>query len=153
MSAATASQQTIQERNKMATWMFFDEVFNKGNMTAVQILGSSYRFNGQPQDNSQFIGWVNQLRATYPDLKVEFTSSIAEGNSVAIRWQMTGTHQGSGYGEMWAVEAAGNNLLTYSDSGECLSNDQAGFCRRTSPASETFLDSGTLLAPLLQPQS
>jgi predicted ester cyclase len=128
---------TQEDRNKVATWTFFDQVFNKGNTAIVAVLGSSYKFNGSPQNNAGFIQWVEALRTTYPDMQVTFLSMIAEDNAVAIRWQMTGTHAGGTAPDGWTIEAVGNNLLTYDDQGTCLTNDQAGFCTRTQNGTAT----------------
>jgi len=142
---------SVQERNKAVTWAFFDEVFNKGNMSVVSKLGPNYKFNGSSQNNNGFIGWVQKLRSTYPDMQVTFLSNIAEGNAVAIRWQMTGTHPGTNGSYGWSVEATGNNLLTYDEEGQCLTNDQAGTCTRVADGIATTHDSSQILDLLLAP--
>lgn len=106
-------------------------------MSVVSVLGSNYKFNGSPQDNDGFIKWVQALRTTYPDMQVTFLSMIAEDSTVAIRWQMTGTHTGDTSQDSWTIQAVGNNVLTYDDQGNCLTNDQAGFCTRTQNGTAT----------------
>jgi len=150
-SPAPSQPVSPQERNKAATWQFFDQVFNKGNMEVVSLLGSNYKFNGQAQNNNGFIGWVQKMRSMYPDMQVTFVSNIAEGNAVAIRWQMTGTHPGADGGYGWSIEATGNNLLTYDDEGHCLTNDQAGSCTRTQDGVSTTHDSGNILDLMFAP--
>jgi len=145
-SAATPAPKSTPSHNKALVWIFFDEVFNKGQFDVVSKLGPNYKFNGQPQNNADFIGWVKSLRSTYPNINVTFVSSVAEDDTVAIRWHMTGSHdQADG---CWTVDAYGNNVFTFSPAGDILTNDQAGSCTRVQDGTTTTLGSEAILAPL-----
>lgn len=109
-------------------------------------LSPQYRFNGGPQDHDELINWAKSLRATYPDMKIVFLHSVAEGNIVAVRWRMTGSHIGPD--GQWTVEAVANNVLTFDDNGVCLTDDQAGYCSRTQTGNSGTLNSENLITPL-----
>jgi steroid delta-isomerase-like uncharacterized protein len=38
------------------------------------------------------------LRAAFPDMQITYEDVIAEGDRVAVRWSMIGTHRGEAYG-------------------------------------------------------
>ena len=39
-----------------------------------------------------------ELLTAFPDLKLEVEQAVAEGDTVALRWRVTGTHQGDALG-------------------------------------------------------
>jgi steroid delta-isomerase-like uncharacterized protein len=42
--------------------------------------------------------FVRNLRDAFPDMHIDLEDMIAEGDKVAIRFRVTGTHEGSGLG-------------------------------------------------------
>jgi predicted ester cyclase len=135
-------QQTSQtDKNKAAVWFFFDQVFNKGNLAVVDELASSYTFDGQPQDPSAFKTFVTNLRTNFPNLQFVFQTTLAEGNQVAVRWQLTATHTGGTNPTGNQVTATGTNILTFNSAGAADSNIQNGTCTIVSGAgTKVFTD-------------
>jgi predicted ester cyclase len=76
----------------------WEECFNKGNLAVVdEFVASTYRWHGPGQEVSGREG-IKQLiglyRAAFPDFQMTFEDQIAEGDKVASRWTMRGTHTG-----------------------------------------------------------
>ncbi len=81
------------------SWRFDDEAFNKGNLDVVDELVHPDFFNhdplpGQSNDKAGLAPAVLAMRHAFPDLKFVNDEIIAQGNIVAHRATMTGTHQG-----------------------------------------------------------
>jgi len=132
-----------QQRNKEVARRFFSEAFNKGNLAVVdESLAPSYVFDGQPQSAAQVKEWVTGLRATFPDLHFELQAVLAEGDTVALRWQLTGTNTGGTSPTGAKVINTGTNIATFSPEGKCLTNVQNGKSIVTvNGKTETFTDS------------
>lgn len=75
------------------------EIFNQGNLAvADEILATDF-VNNDPSrpdvtDIESYKGWVVENRTAFPDFHVEIHYMVAEGDKVAARWTVTGTHQG-----------------------------------------------------------
>jgi predicted ester cyclase len=106
--------------NKANTVRFFDTVFNQGETgLALELLSSDYKFNGVPTSPAATRQWADALRAQFPDLHFSIERILAENDSVALRWRMTGTRDGvKGY-------VTGTNILVFAG-GRAIANDQAG---------------------------
>jgi len=76
-----------------------DEVFNKGNMNAIDELLSPNivehnPFPGQGPGVQGFKKGMTELRQAFPDLHVTVDDMLADGDKVVIRSTMTGTNKG-----------------------------------------------------------
>jgi hypothetical protein len=119
----------ISDANKQATLLFFDQVFNHGNMDMVaQALDPSYRFTrdgkpliagGDPIAATQ--GWAAGLRAANPNLQCVIDSILAEDDKVAVRWRMHANDKTTNA----PITAMGTNILVFVG-GKAISNDQSG---------------------------
>jgi len=87
------------ERNKAVVRRYAEEIWNRGNLTALdEFVADDYvmRDPGLPD----IVGpeglreHIAVIRAAFPDHRLEITGIIAEGDEVAWRWQMHGTHVG-----------------------------------------------------------
>jgi steroid delta-isomerase-like uncharacterized protein len=95
--------------NKAIARQFLDELWNQGDFeTLDDLLASDYdghsstEING-PQGAKQFIPRVH---SAFPDLHFEVQDQVAEGDKVATRWVMYGTHKG----EFQGIPASGARL-------------------------------------------
>ncbi len=88
------------EHNKAIVRRLYDEVFNKGNLSAAdEILAPNYslhdpaapKFAGGRQAYKRF--QARYLKA-FPDHRITVEDQIAEGNKVVTRWVARGTHRG-----------------------------------------------------------
>lgn len=86
--------------NKAIYLRFVEEVLNGGNFS----VASSYlapevkTHNGLPGQDPGVDGFVAALKSfhgAFPDLNVKVTHSVAEGDQVVGRFEVTGTHRGS----------------------------------------------------------
>jgi len=98
------------EDNKVAIRRFYDEVFNRKNLDAVDELlapeGIDHTFGSRTsQDAKQFFAMVHQA---FPDLHAEVHDVIGEGELVAARVTYTGTHQG----DFMGIPATGKATAT-----------------------------------------
>ena len=88
------------DQNKAIVRGVFDEVFNKGNLSAAdEILAPDYtlhdpaapKFTGGRKAYKQF--QARYLKA-FPDHRLTVEDQIAEGDKVVTRWTARGTHRG-----------------------------------------------------------
>ena len=87
------------EDNKALVRRCWEECFNQGNLAVVDALvAPTYSWHGPGQEVSGREG-IKQLislyRAAFPDIHMMFEDQIAEGDKVASRWTMRGTHTGN----------------------------------------------------------
>lgn len=88
---ACNSQDVAVQQAKAQVIQANDELLNKGNLEyADQVFADEYGGQG-PGMIKEF---ARNLRAAFPDLRVEVEPLIAEGNMTAWRRTHTGTHQG-----------------------------------------------------------
>jgi steroid delta-isomerase-like uncharacterized protein len=87
------------EENKAMVRRIFEEVFNKGNLSVVdEIMANDYVFHmGQGMDvkgPDGFKQFATMFRTAFPDLHITIDDMVAEGDRVATRETMRGTHKG-----------------------------------------------------------
>jgi steroid delta-isomerase-like uncharacterized protein len=87
------------EHNKATVHRIFDEFLNTGNPDAADELFAADFVNHSPgrgasPDREGMKKFITSLRTTFPDLKLVPDDLIAEGDRVAIRMTISGTHQG-----------------------------------------------------------
>ena len=87
------------EENKATVQMFYDEVLNRGNLDVIDKMTAENYVDhtappGMPPGREGEKQWFTMLRAAFPDGQTTIDDIIAEGDKVAVRATMTGTHQG-----------------------------------------------------------
>lgn len=88
------------EENKVIVRRFFEELLSAGNLAvADELLAPTYvnYFPGLPEPvrgPEAFKHLVATYRAAFPDMHVVVDDLIAEGDTVAVRFTVRGTHQG-----------------------------------------------------------
>lgn len=119
------------EDNKVIVRRFYEEVWNKGNITAVDELiapnhvnhfdspanvSAPGRFLQSREEMKQFIP---QFRTTFPDLHLTVELQVAEGDLVVTRVTARGTHKGEYQGlEFKGIPPTGKEAtwtMTYID--------------------------------------
>jgi steroid delta-isomerase-like uncharacterized protein len=90
---------SVEEKNKLLVREFLGEAWGKGNMAAVdELMASDYVEHPRPSNLPAGTEGLKQLIAAYrtafPDLKVTLDDIFAEGEMVAFRWSVSGTHLG-----------------------------------------------------------
>ncbi|HET8853617.1 MAG TPA: ester cyclase [Ktedonobacteraceae bacterium] len=91
---------TSEEENKAQYRRTFEEVFNRGNLAIVDDLVAPDflnhevppGMNNRGPDSTRQI--VTMLRTAFPDLHVTIEELVAEGDTIAGRVTMSGTHLG-----------------------------------------------------------
>jgi predicted ester cyclase len=88
------------ESNKVILRRLDDEVFNHGNLSIIDEAVSADFVNhdpfpGEPPGREGFKQIVTMLRAAFSDLHLTHEEMIAEGDLVAERFTMRGTHTGT----------------------------------------------------------
>ncbi len=97
------------EKNKAIILRDGEEVWNKGDMAAVdELFASDYvrHVAGQPdlQGREALKQYVKECRTAWPDFHSTPEIMVAEGDMVAVRWRITGTHTGTA----WGIPPTGN---------------------------------------------
>jgi predicted ester cyclase len=105
------------EDNKAIARRLYEEVWNKGNVSAVdELIDPNYvgHFDYPadipvPAENQPGLEaikhFVSQLRTTFPDYHFTVELQVAEGNLVVTRGTARGTHQGPYWGLMFQAPA------------------------------------------------
>ena len=78
---------------------YVESVWNRGDLQALDALTTedfSYHIGMQPSRNrAAMTEFIETTRSAFPDWHVKIAQIIAEGDSVAVRWEGTATHKGS----------------------------------------------------------
>lgn len=87
---------------------FYEEVVNHGNMAAADDLLSADLLDhgvpsGFPHGRAGFLQFATSLKVAFPDLRVTVEDLIAEGDQVAARVSVQGTHKGMLLGRLAAT--------------------------------------------------
>jgi steroid delta-isomerase-like uncharacterized protein len=89
---------TTEERNKALTLRGFEEMFNKGDLSVVDELMADRGEDHQEAPGTDITEHLKdvivKMRTAFPDLHFEVHHILAEGDMVASRSTMTGTHEG-----------------------------------------------------------
>jgi steroid delta-isomerase-like uncharacterized protein len=91
------------EDNKAIVRRFYEEVWNKGNLTvADQLLAPDVLDHtappGLPPGREGHKQLVTMFRTPFPDLDSTIEDQVAEGDTVVSRLRVRGTHQGEFFG-------------------------------------------------------
>jgi steroid delta-isomerase-like uncharacterized protein len=86
------------ERSKAIVDRLHKEVFQNGNLDVVDELVSSdyvsHQTDGDLGRKEEFKQHLPMYWAAFPDLEFTFEDTIAQGDTVASRFTITGTHEG-----------------------------------------------------------
>lgn len=86
------------EMNKQKVRAFFDEVWNQANLAAADEYIAADAVGHNPNFGTSleaFRARWRMLREAFPDLHIDLEDVVAEGDRVATRWTLTGTHEGA----------------------------------------------------------
>src|SRR5919202_2974830 len=94
---------SAEEKNKAFVREFFEEAWGRGNIAAVdELMAADYLEHPRPSTLPPGAEGLKQLiaayRAAFPDLKMTLDDILAEGEMVAFRWCVNGTHLGDWLG-------------------------------------------------------
>jgi len=98
--------------NKATVRRSFEEVFNQGNLDAVEEIFASDYVLHDPTSPEEIRGtegmkqYVSMYRSAFPDLQQTIEDQFAEGKKVATRLTARGTHQG----ELIGIPPTGNRV-------------------------------------------
>jgi len=102
----------MSEENKAIVRRFIEEVWNNGNLDAIDELISEDHVDhdpgreGTPGGREGMRAFVQMYRSAYPDTHIEMGELVAEGDLVAGPWTATGTHRG----ELMGVPPTGRSI-------------------------------------------
>jgi predicted ester cyclase len=90
---------------------FVDEVWNKGNLSAVDTFMSADAAVSMPMGEvvgpDGFKGFVTLWRQAFPDWQVTIEELVVEGDKLAQRWVGRGTHRG----ELQGIPPTGRQVM------------------------------------------
>jgi steroid delta-isomerase-like uncharacterized protein len=101
----------MSEENKTLTRRVVEEVWNRGNLDVVdEAFAPDYQEHnprpGQEPGIEGYKGGVSMMRNAFPDLFLDIQDIIAEGDRVALRYTLQGTHDG----ELMGLGATGQRV-------------------------------------------
>ena len=87
------------EENQTLVRRLYAEVWSNGNLDVADELCSTdivHHGPGDPTLNGldAFKGYIAACRTVFPDMCIDVEELISEGNRVAVRWVLHGTHKG-----------------------------------------------------------
>lgn len=91
---------SVQQQNKDITRRFYHDVFDKGDMGALErvlapdIVEHESTPGGHPPTREGIKANIQELRAAFPDIRAEVQEELADGDRVIARVRLTGTHEG-----------------------------------------------------------
>jgi steroid delta-isomerase-like uncharacterized protein len=99
------------DKNKELMRRFYEEVFNQHDVDAIdEFIANDAVSHASPPDVPKGIEgaklFFSMYFAAFPDLKITAEDMIAEGDKVATRYTMTGTHKG----EFMGIAATGKQV-------------------------------------------
>jgi len=104
---------SVQDANKALVRRYAEEVWTHGNLDVLdEYVAEDYEL-AIPEENLVLRGpealkrWVRVLRSAFPDHRMTVHELIAEGDTVAWRWEARGTHAGDALG----VPATGRSVV------------------------------------------
>ena len=89
------------DANKDVVRRFYEELWNRGNLDAAdQLVAEDYvrhdlRPGDAPAGPAGQKAVAEKFRAAFPDVRLELEALVAEGDLVAARWTIFGTHRGA----------------------------------------------------------
>lgn len=103
------------EQLKALTLEGFERMFNRGELDYIDEAVAPGAVDHQEPEGTDFANHLKQvvrtLRVAFPDLRFEVHEILADGNIVACRSTMTGTHQGPlNVGPMAALAVSGARI-------------------------------------------
>jgi steroid delta-isomerase-like uncharacterized protein len=103
----------MSEENKALARRVVEEVWNRGDVAVVdETFAADYiEHNPRPGQDVGLDGYkagVTMMRSAFPDLRLDLQDVIAEGDRVALRYTLHGTHQG----ELMGLPASGNSVAS-----------------------------------------
>jgi len=88
----------MSEANKMLVRRAFEDIYNRGNLTAVdEYVASDFVIHAPSEDIHGPTGarrYIAMLREAFPDFHITIEDQIADGDRVVTRWTAEGTHLG-----------------------------------------------------------
>jgi steroid delta-isomerase-like uncharacterized protein len=104
---------SVEEKNEALVRKFFEEAWGKGNLAAVaEFMATDYVAHhlpfGLPPGAEGLKQLIAAYRSAFPDLKSNLNDIFGQGDRVAFRWSVSGTHLGDWFG----VSATGDHVAT-----------------------------------------
>jgi steroid delta-isomerase-like uncharacterized protein len=105
-------RKSMSEENKALVRRFFEEVWNKGNMSVIDEIIDSDFVQHDPAEPEEMRGpegvrqFVQTNRSAFPDFRITVEDQVAEGDKVVNRFRISGTHQG----ELEGIAPTGNQV-------------------------------------------
>lgn len=93
------------EENKAIAKRWNDEVWNKGNLAVIDELADDGYVNhaNNDSDREAFRQFATAARAAFSGASMAMEDMLAEGDKVAVRWTIQGTHSGT----LWGIPPTG----------------------------------------------
>jgi predicted ester cyclase len=97
----------MSERNKALARRWFEEVWNQARETTIDELfsadGVAHGLGDSESDvhgPTEFKSFAANMRGSIPDIHIQLEDILSEGDRVAMRIRLQGTHAGKGLGVM-----------------------------------------------------
>ena len=92
----------MSEANKAFAKQWFEKVWNQGKRDAISEMLTQNAVIHDGNDSvvgaEGFYSFFDRMRATFSEINITIENSIAEGDTVCLRWTCTMRHSGDGLG-------------------------------------------------------
>ena len=99
------------ERNR-ATFLRFYDALSRHDLDAMaECLAEDYHYHGstggaEERDRKAFLEFLQAMFQAFPDARIDVVDTVAEGDLVAARLRLSGTH----HGELMGIPASGREM-------------------------------------------
>ena len=84
---------------------------NRGDLeSSLAFTAPDATLNGQPMGREGDKHRAEMLAEAFPDQHYELQEMVAEGDTLVVRWRMTGTHQGALVGRTMTIPPTGKHI-------------------------------------------
>jgi steroid delta-isomerase-like uncharacterized protein len=99
IKTSTETSTESETTNRAVVRRLYEEAFNRGRLEVLDELAGpdfvSHNAPGAPAPGAEGVkATVTMTRARFPDRRYELQDVLAEGDRVAVRWEMRGTNTG-----------------------------------------------------------
>ncbi len=102
---------TMTAQENKATYLRVVEELNRGDLeSSLAFTAPDATLNGQPMGREGDRHRAEVLATAFPDQHYDIQEMVAEGDRLAVRWRMTGTHEGVLAGPTITIPATGKRI-------------------------------------------